>query len=201
MKLTTLLFAVSFILSGSLFADDEITESYKLEYKRKYAEALTIMESLAKKDPSNYFYQLRAGWVAYIKGEYSKSNAFSEKAILLKPKSAEARISQIRALMALGQFKQVISSCASLLKIDSKSYYARTSQAYAYYATGNFKEAEKQYLSVLEDYPADTEMLIGLGWSYIKQGNKPGSKAVFDQLKDMVPGDERVKSGIKYAEK
>ena len=161
MKLTTLLFAVSFILSGSLFADDEITESYKLEYKRKYAEALTIMESLAKKDPSNYFYQLRAGWVAYIKGEYSKSNAFSEKAILLKPKSAEARISQIRALMALGQFKQVISSCASLLKIDSKSYYARTSQAYAYYATGNFKEAEKQYLSVLEDYPADTEMLIG----------------------------------------
>ena len=42
----------------------------------------------------------------------------------------------------------------------------------------NYKDAEVYYESIVADYPADTEMQIGLGWSYLKQSNKAKAESV-----------------------
>ena len=82
---------------------------------------------------------------------------------------------------------------------DPKNYFARSTLAYANYVLANYAEAEKQYESLIVDYPADTEMQIGLGWSLLKQGNKAKAKTIFAALTKIIPKEERVSSGAYYA--
>jgi tetratricopeptide (TPR) repeat protein len=178
-----------------------LIDSYTQEAKREYAKALETMESLSKDNPSDYFIQLRTGWVALIKGDFTKSASYYQKAILLAPNAIEPRLGNVRALLALGQYKQVDIACKTILKQDSKNYFARSTLAYTNYVLKNYKDAETYYESIVADYPADTEMQIGLGWSYIQQGKKAEAKAKFASLKKVIPNEERVTSGASYADK
>lgn len=198
MKKILLLFV--FTITMPIMADTLI-DSYTQEAKREYAKALETMESLSKDNPKDYFIQLRTGWVALIKGDFTKSASYYQKATLLEPNAIEPRLGNVRALLALGQYKQVDIACKTILKQDGKNYFARSTLAYTNYVLKNYKEAETYYKSIVADYPADTEMQIGLGWSYIQQGKKADAKALFASLKKVIPNEERVTSGASYADK
>jgi tetratricopeptide (TPR) repeat protein len=186
------------ILPSFIFAD-AISDSYVLEYKKEYTKAYDILEPASKEDANDYFLQLRMGWLALLKGDYTKSSSFYQKATLIYPNAIEPRIGYVRALLALGQYKQVEVACKTILKIDSKNYFARSNLAYTYYVLSNYSEAEKIYDSIVDDYPADTEMMIGLGWSLLKQNKKPKANDIFKVLLKIIPKEERVSSGAYYA--
>ncbi len=194
---TTLILLLLSLTLG-VFADP-LADSYQLEANKEFAKSLEVMENLSKESPNDYFIQLRTGWVALIKGDFTKSSQYYKKATLLAPNAIEPRLGNIRALLALGNYKQVDIDCRTILKQDSKNYFARSTLAYANYVLANYKEAEKYYESITNDYPADTEMLIGLGWSQLKQGNKAKAKVVFAFLLKIIPNEERVSSGAYYA--
>ena len=185
-------------LGYNLYSSDLI-DSYKYENKRDYSNALASMEKVIKDYPNDYYYWLRSGWLAYIKGQYTKSNSYYQKASLLEKNSIEPRLGQIKALLALGQYKQSDVIAKTVLKLDSKNYYARSSIAFGNYSSGNFKEAIKFYQSILSDYPSDFEMQIGLGWAYLKDNNKKMSKQVFEKLILHGSIDERASSGLYYS--
>ncbi len=195
-----LLLLLMFAIATNLLSD-ALTDSYSQEAKRDYAKALETMEGLSKDNPNEYFIQLRTGWIALVKGDFTKSASYYQKATLLAPNAIEPRLGNVRALLALGQYKQVDIACKTILKQDSKNYFARSTLAYTNYVLQNYKDAEVYYESIVADYPADTEMQIGLGWSYLKQGNKAKAKALFATLKKIIPNEERVISGASYADK
>ncbi len=178
---------------------DALSDSYLFESKGEYNKAFNALEPKSLESSNDYFIQLRMGWLALLKADYPKSSSFYQKATLLAPNAIEPRIGNVRALLALGQYKQVEVACKTILKQDSKNYFARSSLAYTYYVLSNFSEAEKYYDSIVDDYPADTEMLIGLGWSLLKQNKKDKAKEVFDKLIKIIPKEERVSSGAYYA--
>lgn len=190
---------VCLILSGLQIIADPLADSYGQEAKREFAKALETMEGLSKDNPNEYFYQLRTGWVALIKGDFTKSASYYQKAALLAPNAIEPRLGNVRALLAMGKYKDVDVACKTILKLDPKNYFARSTLAYANYVLANYAEAEKQYESLIVDYPADTEMQIGLGWSLLKQGNKAKAKTIFAALTKIIPKEERVSSGAYYA--
>lgn len=195
MKIIFLLFLM---FANNVWTDD-LGDSYVYEAKAEYAKALESMDKLTSQYPGEYFYWLRSGWLAYMKGDFSKSNSYYQKATLQLPNSIESRLGQVKALVALGQFKQSDLTSRSILKIDPKNYYARSYIAYGNYAGGNYKEAEKFYESLVSDYPSDLEMNIGLGWTYLKLGKKAQAKSIFEKLGKVLPYDERVTSGIYYS--
>jgi tetratricopeptide (TPR) repeat protein len=189
------------LVIATQIVSNTLIDSYTQEAKRDYAKALETMEELSKESPNDYFIQLRTGWIALVKGDFTKSASYYQKATLLAPNAIEPRLGNVRALLALGQYKQVDVACKTILKLDSKNYFARSTLAYTNYVLANYKEAETYYESITADYPADTEMLIGLGWSYLKQGNKAKAKVLFASLKKVIPNEERVTSGASYADK
>ncbi|HMV81202.1 MAG TPA: tetratricopeptide repeat protein [Leptospiraceae bacterium] len=195
------IFAAAFCLSAFGLSADGLSDSYTFEAKKDYAKALESMEGMARDNAGDYFVQLRTAWLALIRGEFAKSSGYYQKATLIAPNAIEPRLGQIRALMGLGQYKQSEIAIKALLKLDSKNYYARSSLAYGYYASGSYAEAEKVYEGIVNDYPADTEMQIGLGWSLLKSGKKPRAKEIFTKLIKIVPYEERVTSGLHYSGK
>lgn len=189
-----------FIISFSTFLTaDPISDSFILEGKGEYIKAYDALEPSSRESVNDYFIQLRMGWLALLKGDYTKSSSFYQKATLIYPNALEPRIGYVRALLALGQYKQVEVACKTILKFDSKNYFARSTLAYTYYVLSNYSEAEKIYDSIVDDYPADTEMSIGLGWSFLKQNKKQKANEVFTKLLKIIPKEERVSSGAYYA--
>ena len=188
-----------FLLIPSFLTADAISDSYVFEYKKEYNKAFEILEPASKENANDYFLQLRMGWLALLKGDYTKSSSFYQKATLIHPNAIEPRIGYVRALLALGQYKQAEVACKTILKLDSKNYFARSNLAYTYYVLSNYSEAEKIYDSIVDDYPADTEMMIGLGWSFLKQNKKAKANEIFSELLKIIPKEERVSSGAYYA--
>ncbi len=188
------------VFSISIFSDD-LYDSYILESKGKYADALQLVEKLSKSESNEYLYQIRSAWLSYLNAEYTKSIEYYKKAQILTPDSIEPKLGLIKVYTALGQTKNVESTCKTILKQDPKNYIARTNLAYSIYQLGNFKDARKIYESVLVDYPADLEMILGLGWSYLKEGEKQKSKESFNRALKISPQNPRAQEGLWYAGK
>jgi tetratricopeptide (TPR) repeat protein len=197
MKFLTIIILAFFSM---LYADD-LLDSYKLEYQKKYPEALALMEKLGNEDPNEYLYQLRSGWLTLLNAEYTKSIDYYRKAQLLAPDSIEPKLGILQAQRALGQSKLVETTCRTILKQDPKNYTARTYLAFALYQLGNFREARKIYESVVADFPSDLEMILGVGWSYLKEGDKQKSKETFNRALKVAPQNARAQEGLFYAGK
>jgi Flp pilus assembly protein TadD len=154
------------------------------------------MERLIDENSQSYFYQLRAGWLAYMAGNMSKSVDHYQKAIALRPESIEARIGQMLPLTSLGKYEQVETVAFSTLKLDQHNYTAKSRLAYSLYLSGRFKEAEKYYAELVTQYPSDTTMITGLAWSRLKQGKKKSALEAFYQAREILPGNQQVEEGI-----
>jgi len=190
-----------FLLFTLTLNADDLLDSYTLECKGKFAESLALIEKLGKNEPNEYLYQLRAGWLSLYTLEYTKSVEYYRKAQVLAPDSIEPKLGLIRAYSGLGNTKQVETVCRTILKQDPKNYSGRVNLAFSLYQSGNFKEARKFYESVLSDHPTDLEMLLGTGWSYLKEGDKQKSKDAFNRVLKIAPQNPRAQEGLWYAGK
>ncbi|MEM7182570.1 MAG: tetratricopeptide repeat protein [Spirochaetota bacterium] len=191
-----IIFLFLFCLIGNSLTADSIRDAYNLEKKKSYAKALKIYERLCSEDAHNYFFHLKAGWLAYLSGRLSKSVNFYNKAIIIESGAIEPRIALLKPLIALGKYKQAQATAKSVLRLDSKNYIARSRIAYSLYLSGQFRGAEKYYISLVYDYPTDVEMLIGLGWTYLRRGKKRSAREVFQRARNIQPENTRILKGL-----
>ena len=85
--------------------------------------------------------------------------------------------------------------------MDSKNYIARSRIAYSLYLSGQFRGAEKYYIAIVHDYPTDVEMLIGLGWTYLRRGKKRSAREVFERARNIQPDNARIQKGLAAAKR
>lgn len=180
-------------------AADDLQSSYSLEYYGKYADAYALGEKLTAGNPKEYFFALRAGWLAYLAGKYSRSLDLYQNALLLKSDSLEPRLGQLLPLLALGKYKQLEMTALAILRSDPKNYTARIKLAYALYLAGEFSRSEKQYAELEADFPSDATVLMGLGWAQLKQGKKSPAQQQFNRVKTMFPENKYADEGLKWA--
>ncbi|MCB1160279.1 MAG: tetratricopeptide repeat protein [Leptospiraceae bacterium] len=198
------IFALFLMGTVSIFAADmqeELKKNVKLEYEQKYLEALNGMKQILDSNHLDYFYNLRYAWLSYLNGNLSQSIEYYQKAIVLSPDSIEARIGQLKPLLALGKYKQSEIIAKSVMRKDPKNYTARSIMAYGFYLSGQFAQAEEIYESLLLDYPSDTEMLLGLAWTYVKRGKKQLARNRFLEALKTSPGNLRALEGLQYTGK
>jgi len=199
-RIIKLIVALLFFLLSNIFSNT-IKESYVLENQKKYSNALVLMIKLANKNPRHYLANLRAGWLAYLNGNLSESVYYYRKAVVLAPNAIEPRLGLMLPLTVLGKFSQVITVGNAILRKDNRNYSARSRIAYALYLAGNVKLAEKYYQSLIQDYPSDAEMFIGLGWALIRQGKKKAACRYFYKADVIYPDNKRVAAGLKACKK
>ena len=183
---------------GSLNAAG-IQDTYTQEYYGKYADALAAMEKLAAENPKEYFFALRAGYLAYMAGNYTRSLGHYQNALLLKSDALEPRLGKLLPLLALGQYKQAEIEAQAVLRSDPKNYTARIKLAYAAYNSGDFPRSEKHYAELAAEYPSDATVLMGLGWAQLKQSKKSAARQNFERVKLMFPENKYADEGLAWA--
>ncbi len=188
MTTLTKLFAATMVLSAtSAMADREgiaklFESSFASEATNKNDRALKDVQAILAEDGSNYVAVLRAGWLSYLLGHYGEAITYYDKASALAPKALEPRLGAMLPLMAQQKWAAAEKLATAILKLAPRNYLAASRLAYIHFSMGRYAEAEADYKAVLEEYPSDLDMMLGLGWSHIRRGNKPAAKELFERV-------------------
>ena len=174
---------------------DAFLNSYKREYKAEYTKAIDTLKAVYKAD--SYELNLRLGWLSYKAGLFTESAAYYQKAIALKPYSVEARFGYTYPASALGNWDQVATQYAEVLKVDPQNSTANYKLGLIYYGKKDYATAQKHFEKVVNLYPFDYDSVIMFAWTNFKLGNYREAKVLFHKALLNKPSDASALEGLK----
>lgn len=186
------------LASGAALAQDpaeRFRQSYALEAESKYEQALAHMEQVHTSDSSDYVSALRVGWLRYLLGRYTDSEAAYREVILLKPAAIEPKLGIMLPLMAQRKWKEAEVMGYKVLDLAPSESIAMGRMAYVQFMLGNFQQALVFYEMVLEQYPSNAEMRAGRAWSLLKLGRNDQAREEFDRVLRFAPDLETAQQG------
>jgi tetratricopeptide (TPR) repeat protein len=177
---------------------DYFEASFNHEIRGNYREALNNVLRILRIDHRNYTAMLRAGWLSYLKGDYSSSIGYYHKAISLQPYAIEPELGLTLPLMASKQWKEAGAVARKILNRDKDNYLANSRLAYILFSEGRYEEAEKKYRKVLSEYPSDIEMKLGLGWTYLRMGHRMKAIELFKGVLAVRKKNASAQNGLEF---
>ncbi|MBI5610434.1 MAG: tetratricopeptide repeat protein [Deltaproteobacteria bacterium] len=170
--------------------------SFSHEATNNYAKALADVQQIVQLAPQHYVANLRLGWLSYQKQRYDESVAAYTKAAELAPRALEPQLGMMLPLMAGKKWTSAERIGRAVLAVAPRNYLASSRLAYIAFSQGKFKEAEALYRQVLEDYPGDLEMQLGLGWTLLRLGRREEARATFAEVLGVSRQNASAKAGL-----
>lgn len=181
-------------------ADARVAELFESSFSHEATgnnqKALADMQEAVRLAPQHYLANLRVGWLAYAKQHYDESIAAYNKAAELAPRALEPQLGVMLPLMAAKRWATAEKLGRTILAVAPRNYLASSRLAFIAFSQGKFKDSEQLYRQVLDDYPGDLEMLLGLGWAQLRQGKKDDAKASFRQVLGVSRQNASAKAGL-----
>jgi tetratricopeptide (TPR) repeat protein len=158
--------------------------------------ALADMQEAVKLAPQHYLANLRVGWLAYGRQRYDESIAAYQRATELAPRALEPQLGVMLPLMAAKRWAIADKVGRSILAVAPRNYLATSRLAYIAFSQAKFHESEVLYRQVLDDYPGDIEMMLGLGWAQLRQGKAAEARQMFRQVLGISRQNASAKAGL-----
>ncbi len=196
----TSVIVLALFLSPPVFAEDKISDlfeaSFGHEVQGNYKAALNNIIKLLRQDRKNYTATLRAGWLYYSLGKYDQSIEYYQKAIELKAHAIEPVLGITLPYMAKSQWVDAENYARKVLKKAPANYYANSRIAWILYSQGRYSDALVYYKKVHDWYPSDLEMILGLGYTYLKIGKKEDARKYFQAVLQIRQNNLRALHGL-----
>jgi tetratricopeptide (TPR) repeat protein len=162
--------------------------------------AISSLTGLGPAGSSSYFVQLRLGWLYYGSQEWQKSELCYERASQLAPEAIEPLLGLMLPLQASGNLDHAMKIGEAVVRKDSCNYTALSRMAWIQYSKKEYVHAVMLYQKLVDLYPTDTEMLLGLGYALLFKGEEKNAASCFRQVLLLSPDNERALSGLASAE-
>lgn len=193
-------FVLMMLFPAQAKADDDFAEYFELSFGHEsqgnYQAALEKIKKAIQLRPNHYTAILRAGWLCYMLGENNNSIQYYKKAIQASPNAIEPRLGVMMPLMALKNWAQAEKFGREVMAIDKANYYATSRLAWILYSQGQYANALRFYQKLVELYPSDIEMKLGVGWTYLKMGKKEMAKRYFSEVLEVRRTNVRALQGM-----
>ena len=186
----------SFFAKGQSFSNLQAaySESYKLEYEKKYSEAVVALQKNYKED--NYEINLRLGWLSYNAKNYTNAEMYYDKATQLKPYSIEAKLGLAKILSASSKINKLTNVYQSILKIDVQNYTSNYWLGVIYYNQKRYELAIKYFEKIVNLYPFDFDANHMMGWTCYFLGRNNDAKMLFQKALLNQPNDASCLEGL-----
>ena len=177
---------------------DPWSESYRLEYVGKYADALSLIEPIANRQPVNEFAIMRTAWLLHLQGKYAESEKRYLRAAEVNPRSLEARLGLMLPQMALYRWNDAIQSGKKVLAESPWNYTAHVRIMVCEEALSRWEDLSKHAAEVSVRYPADATLLVY--WARAEAALKRSRKAkeLYAQVLERVPGHIEASTYIRH---
>ncbi len=170
--------------------------SFAHEATGNISRALNDVLQIVRLAPGNYVATLRSAWLYYRKGRYGDAIATYRKARKLAPKAVEPVLGETLPLMAAKRWSDAERAAKLVLKRSPRNYLASSRLAFIYFSQARYGEADAWYTRVLSDYPSDTEMMLGLGWTRLRQGRKAEARRIFNAVLAIRRQNSSARAGV-----
>ena len=176
---------------------DPWSESYRLEYLGKYADALALIEPIANRQPVNEFAIMRSAWLLHLQGRYAEAEKRYQRAAEVNPRSIEARLGVMLPQMALYRWNDAIQSGRKVLAESQWNYTAHVRIMIGEEALSRWEDLSKHAAEVSARYPTDATLLVY--WARAEAALKRTRKAreLYAQVLERVPGHIEASTYIK----
>lgn len=174
------------------------SESYRLEYSGKHAEALALIEPMVNRQPVNEFAIMRSAWLLYLQGKYAEAEKRYLRALEVNPRSIEARLGAMLPQMALYRWNDVIEGGRKVLAESPWNYTAHVRIMTGEEALSRWENLAKHAAEVSARYPTDATLLVY--WARAEAALKHTRKAkeLYAQVLERVPGHIEATTYIKH---
>lgn len=175
---------------------EQFEESFIYEAAGNYDAALNSVLRVLRIDQKHYTAMLRTGWLAYLKGDFSAAEKYYRKAALLAPDAIEPRQGLLLPLVAAKKWLETESTARKILKTDQKNYTAYSKLAYALFQQGKYGDAKIIYQNLLNWYPSDADMKLGLAWTYQRMGRTGDAARYFKEVLEVYQTNQSALAGM-----
>ncbi|MEI6609188.1 MAG: tetratricopeptide repeat protein [Deltaproteobacteria bacterium] len=175
---------------------EQFEESFVSEAAGNYDAALNSVLRVLRIDQKHYTAMLRAGWLTYLKGDFSAAEKYYRKAVSLAPDAIEPMQGLLLPLVATKKWLETESTARKILKTDQKNYTAYSKLAYVLFQQGKYGDARIIYRNLLDWYPSDTEMKLGLAWTYQRMGRTGEAARYFKEVLDVYQSNQSALAGM-----
>ncbi len=193
-----ILLFISVTILNTAFSQETLTEafqkSYAEEYKGEYAASIKTLKDLY--DEKSYELNLRLGWLNYMAGLFTESQAYYQKAMNILPYSIEAKLGYIYPASALGSWDIVIKQYEAVLRIDPQNSTANYRMGSIYYGREEYQKSFKYLEKVVNLYLFSYDGLILFAWCNYRLGKLKEARALFNKVLLLSPGDASAQEGL-----
>jgi len=175
---------------------EQFEESFIYEAAGNYDAALNSVLRILRIDQKHYIATLRAGWLAYLKGDFGSAEKYYKKAVSLASDAIEPRQGLMLPLVAAKKWSEAESTARQILKTDQKNYTAYSKLAYALFQQGKYGDAKIIYQRLLDWYPSDADMKLGLAWTYQRMSKKSEATRYFREVLEVNRNSQSALAGI-----
>jgi tetratricopeptide (TPR) repeat protein len=175
---------------------EQFEESFIYETAGNYDAAFNSVLRVLRIDQKHYTATLRAGWLAYLKGDFAVAEKYYRKAVSMAPDAVEPRQGLLLPLGATKKWSEAEATARQIVKGDSKNYIANSKLAYALFQQGKYGDAKMIYQRVLDWYPSDVDMKLGLAWTYQRMGRTGDAARSFKEVIEVYRNNQSALSGL-----
>ena len=170
--------------------------SYAAEAKGDYPAAIKPLADLGPADSAHYIAQLRLGWLHYCTKNWNESIPHYFKAVQQAPNAIEPLLGLMLPQQAAGKNDEALRTAQMVLRLDPNNYTALSRTAWLLYLAKDYRGAAATYRKLVAWYPADSEMLLGLGYSLKLAGQTQEAAQHFRTVLLLSPNNTRALEGL-----
>lgn len=174
-----------------------IYESYALEEKLDYVRAAQKVASVFEKNKTDYFLNLRMGWLLSYAKLYKNSVDHYKNAAKLAPNALEPWLAISLLYLNIGDPAQSLPASAEVLKRDPANYYGLMRTTIALIRTKQYTAALLKVDEALKIYPIDPTFLEQKGFLMVNTGRPEAATEPLSLLLLVSPQNEYAKSILK----
>jgi len=190
------------------FDDAETHLAWSYYYVGEYPQATRHFRQALARQPRWEGLHTGLGWSRYRVGRYHLALEAFQAALGLDPRYRDAAVGRAYALFELRRYAEALPELAPLTREGAYFYFpapnsdveeVRSRYAWCLYYTGGYQQARDEFAKGLQAHPQREGLHNGLGWTYLKLGDRAKARESFERALRLEPDYADARAGLAEA--
>lgn len=166
------------------------------ESDKDYTAALDSVLAFKNAGGETYLAAVRAGWLSYLKQDYTKAIQYYTTAAKQEPRAITPHLGMMNVYQAQMKPEDMLREAREVLKIDQFHRSTLLIAGEILYNQQDFRKAEVFFERAYKLMPEEPIGMSWFGWSQISQGQARLAAPVFEKLMEINPEGYMVRDGF-----
>lgn len=166
------------------------------ESDKDYTAALDSVLAFKNAGGETYLAAVRAGWLSYLKQDYTKAIQYYTTAAKQEPRAITPHLGMMNVYQAQMKPEDMLREAREVLKIDQFHRSTLLIAGEILYNQQDFRKAEVFFERAYKLMPEEPIAMSWFGWSQISQGQARLAAPVFEKLMEINPEGYMVRDGF-----